>query len=141
MLIRNTYLDECLKGQKSFNINDFNSSLKNEHNYINKLSSTNSLLIKECLLCLIKDTFSEEVDSLKEKTEINIFKLGVLKNIDIYSMILYIFSAISSIQKESTYRILGQTNKENNPFFAMNSFSNEDIHIINKKLFELKIIE
>ena len=141
MLIRNIYLDQCLTGQKAFNTTDFNASLKCKRNHMRKYTFADPVLIRECLLCLIKDTFPEEVKSLKKKTEINIFKLGVLKGIDIHSMVLYIFSAISSIQKESTCRILGQTHKGNNPFFDIDSLNIEDMNEINKTLVELKIIE
>ena len=143
MLIRNTYLDDCLSGKEEFSSKNFISrnSLNREDYRVKNLNNIEETITSICII-LIKQEFKEDLARLKKTTFNNILKVAFIHDVNIYEELLYIYASIVNIPKLATLSILGQP-INNTPFsnYYYNNPSTESIKEIYEKLIELKIIE
>lgn len=143
MLIRNYYLDKCIKESKTFSEEEFVEIFKAKYDY--DFAGTGTI-VRLIFSYLVADYFHEDYLKLKRKTEANVHKLAILKGIDMYNQYLYIFAALIPFRELFVLKMLGQIDSstidfdENYQFLGYTSdLSTENLKNIIDKLTELGI--
>lgn len=105
MLIRNYYLDKCIEGSHTFSEEEFKKIFNSKYAYNFGDSNT---IVKFIFNYLVADYFHEDFLRLKKKTEANVHKLAVFKDVDIYNQYLYIFAALIPFKELFVLKMLGK---------------------------------
>lgn len=143
MLIRNYYLDKCIERSITFSEEEFVKIFKSKYDY--NFAGTGTI-VRLIFSYLVADYFHEDYLKLKRKTEANVHKLAVLKDVDMYEQYLYIFAALIPFRELFVLKMLGQIDSstlnfdENYQYLGYTSvLSTETLKNIIDKLTELGI--